>query len=469
LQVKSIFVDRIDEKRTLEGLVESARQGESGALVVYGDAGMGKTALLEFAVSHAELPVVRIGGVEAEQPFAFAALHRLFIPYAREVKQLPSAQRIAMETAFGLRRENPADRFMVGLAALSAFAAVASESGLLCVIDDAQWIDLESLVVLGFVARRIGAEGLVLLFGLRTDLELPTPLSGIPTLEVSGLPYDAASDLLTHAAERSMNSQVAQRVIDETGGCPLALWELGKELAETPGLNDFPPTERLTMSHRLEDHFFEQVVRLAPDTQRLLLVAAAETSGDRALVEKVARELGVGVDAQIEAEQQRLLLTGPAMRFRHPLIRSAVYARADPEQRRAVHQALAAAMEKTAHLDRWARHVALGAAGPNEQMAAELEGTSQMAQARGGYWAQTTLLVQAAKLSESLETRSLRLLSAAGAALNAGQNSYAAELLDQAEPYLSDPPAIAEAHQMRGRLCIGLGQLPVVGSWKTAI
>lgn len=454
----SVFVDRLAERSLLEGLLEAARHGKSGALVVYGDAGMGKTALLDCAVSLTDLPVARTSGVEAEEPFSFAALQRLLLPFIHRVNLIPPPQRTALETAFGLRSDSPPDRFMVGLAALSLLSAEASESGLVCVIDDAQWIDVESLEVLGFIARRIWAEGLVLLFGFRTDLELPPPFAAIQAIEVRGLPYEAAFHLLVHAAGRSMPSRVAERVIAETGGCPLALWELGKQLTEAHTLDPGHPVEGLTISRRLEDHYSQQVGRLAPETQMLLLIAAAETSGDLALVRKVARELGVGVDAHLEAEQHRLLLAGPEIRFRHPLIRSAVYGRADPKQRLAAHQALAAAIPKSAQPDRWARHVALGSAGPDEQLASELEATSQIAQARGGYWAQTTLLVRAANLSESPETRSVRLLSAAAAAVNAGEHPYAVELLDQAEPYLSDSASVAEANHLRGRLPMGLSQ-----------
>ena len=458
VRAEPLFVDRVNERKVLEELVESARRGSSGALVLYGDAGMGKTALLDLAERLTDLPVARISGIEAEQAFGFAALHRLFVPFMHQVELLPPAQRMALETAFGLLHETPPDGFMVGLAALSVLGGAASESGLLCVVDDAQWIDVESLQTLAFVGRRLCAEGVVLLFGLRTYVGLPSTLAGIPTLEVGGLPYKAAVDLLVHAAERAMPPIVAQKVLRETGGCPLAIWELGKELAETHTLDDGPPTQGLTIGHRLEDHFFQQVVGLPSETQLLLLIAAADTSGDRALVWKVARDLGCGVDAQMEAERQRLLLPGPEIQFRHPLIRSAVYAQADPQQRRAVHQALAETMGRSTHPDRWARHVALGAVGPSEHLAADLEGMAQMAQARGGYWAQANLLVQAANLTETLEIRSLRLLKATTAALNAGAYPYAVDLLDQAEAYLSKPEALAEAQHLRGQLSIGLSQ-----------
>ena len=453
-----IFVDRVDEKAVLERLVESARGGESGALVVFGDAGMGKTALLDLAASLADFPVTRISGVEAEQSFGFAALHRLFIPFLRRVDWLPPPQRTALQTAFGMLAEEPPDQFMIGLAALSVLSAEASESGMLCVIDDAQWIDVESLQTLAFVGRRIRAEGVVLLFGLRSDLDVPEALAGIRTLEVGGLAYQAAVDVLAQAAGRSTPSWVAERVVRETGGCPLALWELGKELSEHLIAASAGPGEGISISHRLEAHFYEQVVGLSSDAQLLLLVAAADTSGDRALVWTAARELGVSGDAWGEAESQRLLLPGPDVRFRHPLIRSAIYARAEHEQRREVHRTLAGAMGKSAHLDRWARHMALGATGPSEGLAAELEAMSQVAQARGGYSAQARLLVQAANLSESLSTRPVRLLAAAAAALNAGANAHAAELLDQAEQYLSNAEAVAEARHLRGQMSIGLGR-----------
>jgi DNA-binding CsgD family transcriptional regulator len=451
-----LFMDRADERKTLGGLIEAARHGESGALVVYGDVGMGKTALLDLAASLTDLPAARISGVEAEQAFGFAALHRLLVPFMHQAGLLPPPQRTALETAFGLSQERPADLFMVGLAGLTLLAAEASESGLLCVIDDAQWIDTESLHALAFIGRRIRAEGLVLLFGLRTDFDLPPALAGIPTMEVGALPYDAAVELLDHAASRSMSDQVARRVVDETGGCPLALWELGKELAEANTTDDGIAFERLTISHRLEEHFSQQVAGLPPDTQLFLLVAAADTSGDRALVEQVARRLGCGADAEDAAERGRILVSGPDIRFRHPLIRSALYSRSDLLQRRRVHWALAEATPKNTHPDRWARHVVLSADGRSELLAGELEATSQLAQARGGYSAQATLLVHAANLSESLQSRSVRLLRAAGAALNAGMYPYASELLNQAEPYLLGPASIAEANHLRGRLCIGL-------------
>ena len=457
-ELDDLLLDRLEERRALDNLTASARLGGSGALVLFGDAGMGKTALLDYAVSTSSIRVVRISGIETEQEFGFAVLHRLLLPFLNDIAGLPDPQRSALQAALGLRDEGPPDRFMVGLAALSLLAAASAKEPLLCVVDDAQWIDAESLGTLAFIGRRVSAEGIVLLFAVRTPFDIPSELAGIPSMEVGGLPAEEAGNLLTRAAGRELAADVMTRIVTEMNGCPLALKELGKELADSYIADQRASVEQVTIRHRLEDHFSQQIVDLPPDTQLFLLVAAADTSGDRALVWKVARELGCGADAQLIAEQRRLLLPGPEIRFRHPLIRSTVYARAVPDQLREVHRAFADAMGRDAYPDRWARHVALGSAGPSETLAAELEETSQMARSRGGYWTQATLLVQAANLSVSLEARSLRLLGAATAALSAGAYPYSAQLLDQAEPYLSDPSTLAEVAYLRGRLVIGLTQ-----------
>jgi DNA-binding CsgD family transcriptional regulator len=454
------FLDRLEERRALDSLAVSAREGGSGALVLFGDAGMGKTALLDYAVSTSGLRVVRIAGIETEQGFGFAALHRLLQPFLEGLAQLHDPQRSALQAALGLRDDGPPDRFMVGLAGLSLLAAESGNEPLLCVVDDAQWIDAESLGTLAFIGRRVSAEGIVLLIAVRTPFDVPSELAGISTMEVRGLPAEEARDLLARVAGRKLDVDVMTRIVTEMNGCPLALKELGKELADSYIADQRAPVEQVTIRHRLEDHFFQQIADLPPGTQLLLLVAAADTLGDSALIWKVARLLGCGVDAQLIAEQRRLLLPGPELRFRHPLVRSTVYARVEPDQRREVHRALADAMGKDAFPDRWARHVALGSAGPSEELAAELEATSQMAQARGGYWSQASLLVQAANLSVSMDARSMRLLGAASAALNAGAFPYSAQLLDQAEPYLSDPSTLAEVAYLRGRLAIGLTQSP---------
>lgn len=449
-----VLVDRTHERAILDSLVESAVNGTSGALVLHGEAGMGKTALLDYAASSGALSIARISGVETESQFGFAALHRLLLPLLHQIDTLPRPQRLALESAFGLLDGNPPDRFMVGLAALNLLSIEGEKAGLLCIVDDAQWIDVESLQTLAFVGRRLRAEGVVLLFGLRTHLELPPDLAGIAALEVVGLPSDAAAELLHIAADRPLSEQVAERIMAETRGCPLALWEFGRTWTEETSVGIGSLEEPIAITSRLEQHFNDQIASLSSDTQLFLLVAAADVSGDRALIRTAARSLGCTPQSEKEAERQRLVLTGPRITFRHPMIRSAVYAGADPDLRREVHRTFSKLISKSSYPDRWARHVVLGASGPNAQLAFEIDETAQMARARGGYSAEAALLVQAAELTDTLELRADRLLRAAAAAMNAGTHAtnQVLPLLDQAEPHLADPLSVAEAAQLRAQL-----------------
>jgi DNA-binding CsgD family transcriptional regulator len=452
-----VLFGRVGEKQALDDLVHHVHEGESGALVLYGEAGMGKTALLDYASSVAGVTVVRIAGAEAEQSFGFAALHRLLRPLLHQVPALPSPQRAAIQAAFGLSEDMPPDRYLVGLASLGIMAIEGTKSGLLCIIDDAQWIDRESLQALAFAGRRLNTEGVGILLGFRTHLELPHDLDGLPTLEVPGLSPEAAAELLKLAAGRSLGRNVIQDIVDETDGCPLALQELGRELGENPSGTYFRPRERINISRRLEEHFLRQVATLSPETQLFLLVAASETSGSRGIVGAAASFLGCPPDVELEAVRERILIPGPRIRFRHPLIRSAVYSSAEAEQRRLVHRTLSTVVGKR-YPDRWARHVVLGSEGPNEQLAMELAATAEIARSRGGYSAQMVLLTSAANLSDSVELRSARLLLATRAAINAGANEQAGHLLDMAEAHLVDPTAVGEALQMRGQLTIRLYQ-----------
>jgi DNA-binding CsgD family transcriptional regulator len=449
-----VFLDRALEREALGALLGAARAGESGALVLYGEAGMGKSALLDYAVSGGDLPVARISGVETERGFGFAALHRLLLPFLHDLYQLPPPQRSALESAFGVLDDAPADLFVVALAALTLLSVASAGRGLLCIVDDAQWIDVESLQTLAFVGRRLRAEGIALLFGLRTYLDVPSDLAGIRALEVAGLPGDAATELLRMAAEQPVPERVAERVVTETNGCPLALWELGKTLTEGYSGGIAALDEPMAVSRRLEDHFNGQISSLSPDAQLFLLAASADISGDRALVRAAARTLGCTTESEKEAEHRRLLLAGPRVSFRHPLIRSAAYAGADPHRRREVHRTFANLISKTSYPDRWARHVVLGAGGPNEKLASELEETSQMARARGGHSAEAALLVQAADLTEPLELRADRLLKAAAATMRAGATAQVISLLDAAQPHLTSPLSIAESAQLRAEFSI---------------
>ena len=454
----AIFLDRIGERGVLDSLLDSASKGTSGALVVYGEAGMGKSALLEYAASSTELQVAHISGVETERSFGFAALQRLLLPFVHQVDLIPKPQRMALQSAFGLIEGGPPDRFMVALGALTLLSVESSKVGLLCVIDDAQWIDMESLQALAFVARRLQAEGIALLFGHRTTLDIPGELAGIPALEVTGLPNDAAKELLRIVADQPVSEQIAERIATETSGCPLALWELGTTLTKTQSNLIDALAEPMPVARRLREHFDTQIDALSSDAQLFLLAVAADVSGDRALVRAATRALGCSPASETEAEHEGLILPGPHITFRHPLIRAAVYARADPDLRREVHRTFADLVPRASHPDRWARHVVLGATGPDARLASQLEETSQIARARGGHAAEASLLIQAAELTEPLGLKAVRLLGAAAAAMNAGDVNQAMSLLEQAELHLSDPRAIAEAAQLGAQLSIVTGQ-----------
>ena len=450
----AVLVDRVDEKVILDRLLDTAGKGMSGALVIYGEAGMGKSALLDYAAFSTGLPVARIAGVETERSFGFAALHRLLLPFLHRIESLPIPQRNALASAFGLIDARTPDRFLVSLAALTLLSVESARGGLLCLVDDAQWIDVESLQALAFVARRVQAEGIALVFGLRTISDVPSDLAGISTLEITGLPDDAAAELLRIVAKRPVPKLVADRIATETGGCPLALWELGTALTEAHSVRMGHLAEPIPITRRLKEHFDVQIGALSSDAQLFLLVAAADISGDPALVTEAARTLGCSTEPRAEVERKRLILPGPRITFRHPLIRSAVYSGADLNRRREVHRTLANLIPKASYPDRWARHVVLGAAGPDARLASELEETSQIARARGGYAAESAALVQSAELTESLELRAARLFRAATAALNSGDINQAVTLLDQAQPHLSDPLAVAEAAHLRAQLSI---------------
>jgi DNA-binding CsgD family transcriptional regulator len=330
----------------------------------------------------------------------------------------------------------------------------------LCIIDDAQWVDPESLNVLAFVGRRLRAEGVALIFGYRTFDTASPVLAGIPDLPVAGLPEPAAIELLATTVQDRLDAATARRIVTETSGCPLALTELAGHLTAEQLTGTEPLPEPMPISSQLEAHFRRRVERLPAGTQLFLLVAATETSGDSRLVRQVARELGCEHDDEELAIRQRLIVADPLVEFRHPLIRSAIYAGANPAERRAVHRALAGSIDKSKDPDRWARHLALTATGPDDQLADDLEAAARRARDRGGYAAEASLLIQAAELTEQPQKRSARLLEASVAALNSGAAVRAESLLAQARPGLVDPKLLAEALDIEGRLCWPLSRTP---------
>src|SRR6516225_53564 len=371
-----MLLNRLAERAALSRLLEAARGGRSAVLLVRGEPGVGKTALLEDAVQAAAgFRVARAVGVESEMELAFAVLHQLCAPMLDQLEHLPAPQQDALAVAFGMRVGEAPDRFLVGLAALNLLAETAVARPLLCVIDDAQWLDRASAQVLGFVARRLRAEPVALVVAAR---EPGREFRGLPELAVGGLADSDARELLGSVIRGPLDDRVRDRIIAETRGNPLALLELPR------GLTPEELTGGLLAPGRIEDGFRRRYEALPADTQRLLLVAAAEPAGDPVLVWRAAGELGIGMDAAAAAEAAGLVAIGQRVTFRHPLVRSAVYRAAAPPERRTAHQALAEVTDPRADPDRRAWHRAQAAAGPDEEVAAELERSAGRAQARGG-------------------------------------------------------------------------------------
>src|ERR1700734_2167484 len=374
LRATSGLLDRVTERQVIEDFVSAVEDGLGRSMVLLGDAGMGKTRLLEHAVDYApNLRSAWISGVEAERDLGFAGLHRLLRPFLARRSQLPGPQRVALGSAFGLQTDMPADRFMVGLACLTLLADVATEQRMICVIDDAQWIDEESLAVLAFVARRLSADGVGLLFGVRDSQSPPGELDGLLTIPVGGLPDEAALELLARQNSADVDAELARRGVAETSGCPLALIELAAELTDEQLRGGHTVGKPLPIGRRLEEHFLRQVRSLDERAQLFLLVAAAETSGDASLVRRVAKELGSDTSAEGIAVASGLMRTDRGIVFRHPLVRSAIYGGARVDVRRNVHSTLAAHIDRIANPDRRAQHLAAAADTPDEALAKELE------------------------------------------------------------------------------------------------
>jgi DNA-binding CsgD family transcriptional regulator len=451
------LIDRLAERQALDGALDAARNGLSAAFVVRGEPGVGKTSLLDYAVESATaFRVVRIVGVESEIELPYAGLHRLLIPFLAARHRLPQRQRDALGSAFGLVDGTPADRFFVGLAALSLLDHAAVDALLLCVVDDAQWLDQESLEALAVVGRRLHADRIVLLFGLREGQVGRAVLDGIADIRIAGLPDDAAELLLTSVVRGPLDRAVAKRIVGETRGWPMAIIELADELSAKELSGGLPP-EPLPLGRRLEEHFLSQIRNLPPATQTLLLVAAAEPSGDPRLLAEAAERLGSSAAAAEPAQAEGVFVMSPEPRFRHPLIRSAVYGGAEPAERRRVHEALAAASDPDRDPDRRAWHLAAAATVPNAAIATDLEHAAGRARDRGGYSAAGTFLAKAAQLTPDGRLRAERLLAAAHAHLTGGAPGRARTLLEETA-HLGDAFQRARAQRLDGAIRYALGE-----------
>jgi DNA-binding CsgD family transcriptional regulator len=434
----------------LKRLLEGVRSGRSGALVMRGEPGVGKSALLEYAIGSAsDFRVLHALGVESEMELPFAALHQLCGPVLDRLELLPGPQRDALATTFGLGAAAVPDRLLVGLAVLTLLAEVAEERPLLCVVDDAQWLDRASAQVLGFVARRLFAESVVMLFAAR---EPGSELQGLPELIVEGLRDADARELLASVIGWPLDDRVRQQIVEETRGNPLALLELPRGLSPAQLAGGFGLPGALTLPGRIEDNFLARLEGLPVDTQRLLLVVSAEPAGDQALVWRAAGVLGIGRAAAVPARSAGLLRIENTVRFRHPLVRSAIYRAASPKDRRAVHAALAEVTDPDLDPDRRAWHRANATADPEEDVACELERSAGRAQRRGGMAAAAAFLKRAAELTPDQSHRAQRELGAAQAMLHAGAFESAQERLAAARARPLDEVGRARVELLLGRI-----------------
>jgi DNA-binding CsgD family transcriptional regulator len=440
------------ETDALDELVDAVRAGESRALVVRGEPGVGKSALLEYVAERASgCRVVRAAGVQSEMELAFAGLHQLLAPMLDHLERLPAPQGDALRTAFGVAAGPPPDRFFLGLAVLSLLSEAAEAQPLLCLVDDEQWLDRASAQMLAFVARRLEAESVGLVFAARG---LGEELTGLPQLVVEGLGDHDARALLDSVITGPLDARVRDQIVDEARGNPLALLELPRSVTPAELAGGFGLPGARPLAGRLEESFRRRVDALPADTRRLLQLAAADPVGQSSLLWEAAEQLGVGAEAALPAVEAGLVEFGARVTFRHPLVRSAAYRSASAPERRDVHRALAEVTDPELDPDRRAWHRAKAAPEPDEELAAELERSACRAQARGGLAATAAFLERAATLTPEPALRTQRLLAAARAKRDAGAPDAALALLLAVEAGPLDPLLIAEVERLRGHFAL---------------
>ena len=438
------------EREVLDRVLEGAREGRGGVLAVYGEPGVGKTALLEYSIEAGRnFRISRTSGVEGEMELAFAALQQLCSPSFDLLEHLPQPQREAVEVALGLSAGRPPNPFLVGLAVLNLLSEAAEEQPLLCLVDDAQWLDSGSARVLAFVARRLLAERIAMVFAAREPLEA---LDGFAELQVEPLGHRDARALLDSVLPARLDERVLEQIVAETRGNPLALLELPRGLTPAQLAGGFGLPGALPLSARIEQSFERRLARLPRDARRLLLLAAAEPVGDPAVLWRAGELLGIPESAVDIVESDGLLVLGPPVAFRHPLVRSAVYAAVEPNERREIHRALAEATDPKLDPDRRAWHRAQAAAGPDEDVAVELERSATRAQARGGVAAVAAFLERAAALTPEPTHRARRLLAAAAAKRDAGDLEAALGLLGRIEAGTLDELGEARIDLLRAQI-----------------
>ncbi|MFZ1880216.1 MAG: AAA family ATPase [Gaiellaceae bacterium] len=446
------FLDRTSEREMIDRLLANVREGQSAVLVIRGEAGIGKTALLRYAANRASgFRVVQVTGAEAEMELPFAGIHQLCAPVLDQLDALPQPQRDALNVALGLGSGDIPERFLVGLAVLGLLSAAAEEQPLLCLVEDAHWLDAASGMILGFVARRLLAESVTIVVDVR-EPNTGHDFDGLPELVLHGLPEEDARTLLLRAVPGRLDDHVRDRIVGETRGNPLALLDLPRSMSTAELAGGFGLLPASDLPRHLEDHYLRRAGELPEATQRLLLLAAAEPVGDATLVWRAADRLGLEKSSLAPAEDAELVEIGTRARFRHPLVRSAIYRAAAPSERRAAHLALAEATDPDTDPDRRAWHRAHAAVGVDEAVAAELERSADRAQARGGAAAAAAFLAHATELTPGPAERGRRALAAAQATFDAGASDAALELLATAELAPLDELQRARLERLRAEI-----------------
>ena len=446
------------ELARLVALIEDARAGTAGSVVVHGEPGVGKSALLAEVLSTAgDLRVLRTQGLESESPLAFAALQRLLRPVLGLAERLPEPQARALGVAFG-QQVGKVEPFLVGVATLSMLTEAAEEQPVVCVVDDAHWLDSASTDALLFATRRLEADRVAMVFAARdTDGRTFAP-DGVPALQLDGLDADSVRALLAENAQVVVAAEVTDRLLAETGGNPLALVELPTALSDEQLAGSTPLPTQLMLTTGVERVFLDRCRRLTAAAQTLMLVAVADDTGQLATVQRAATTLDVEHDAVAEAERSGLLvISGDTVTVRHPLVRSAVYQAATANERREVHRALADALDSLEDSDRATWHRAAAADGPDETLVAALADVGARAERRGGYRAAADAHERAADLTTDPLATAGRQLAAARNAWASGQTARSSRLLSAARERADDPILLADIDRLRGRIAVNVG------------
>jgi DNA-binding CsgD family transcriptional regulator len=451
------FLGRPRERERLDVMLAQARDGRSAALVLRGEPGIGKTALLRYAARQASgLRTAEIEGVQAEMELPFAAIHRLCTPMLAELELLAEPQQNALRVAFGVASGDAPDRFLVAVAVLTLLSATAEQRPLLCLVDDAQWLDAASVEALGFVARRLVAEPMAMIFSLREPITTRA-LEGLPQLALKGLAEPDARALLSRVVPGRLDDRIRDRIIAETRGNPLALLELGGSMSAPERAGGLRVASTEDLSGHMEEQYLRRVGDLPEATQRVLLLAAADPLGDATLLWRAAERLSIDATALTAAADAGLLEIDDRVRFRHPLVRSAVYRAASVDERQRVHEALGAVSDPKSDADRRAWHRGLAALGPDEEVAADLERSASRAEGRGGVAAVAAFLQRAAVLSPDPARAAERALAAAQASFQSGAFEAALGLVATAEAYPLDGLQSARADLLRAHVAFASG------------